>query len=69
MNAKNRRSHKHDGKKTYPTLEAAQQAAAIVAKKKDKQGNPIVTYLRAYGCHCGGFHFGKSKEIDWSKVK
>lgn len=59
----------HEGKQAYPTLQAAQAAAAGMARRKDKQGNTIVTFLRAYGCPCGKFHFGKTREIDWSQVK
>lgn len=59
----------HDGKKPFPTLQAAQAAAAMLAKRKDRQGNTIVTFLRAYGCPCGKYHFGKTRDIDWSKVK
>lgn len=59
----------HDGKNSFATLEQAQAAASDMARKKQRQGNPIVTYLRAYGCACGKFHFGRSKDIDWSKVK
>lgn len=59
----------HDLKNTFPTLEAAKYAAAMMAKREDKQGNTVVTFLRAYGCPCGKYHFGKTKDIDWSKVK
>jgi len=60
----------HDGKKTYQTLEAARAAAAKTASFHSKNGDPIVTYLRAYKCStCGKFHFGASKKIDWSKVR
>lgn len=59
----------HTGKVSFPTLQAAQAAAAAMAQRKDRQGNAIVTFLRAYGCPCGRFHFGKTRDIDWSKVK
>jgi hypothetical protein len=59
----------HDGKHSFPTLQAAQAAAAGMAKRKEKQGHAIVTFLRAYACHCGKFHYGKTREIDWSRVK
>lgn len=59
----------HDGKVGYDTLEQAQRAAWLLADRKARQGNPVVTFLRAYGCPCGKFHFGKTKQIDWSKVK
>lgn len=57
------------GKQSFGTLKEAQAAAAHLAYRRDKQGAPIVTFLRAYGCECGKFHFGKTKDIDWSKVK
>lgn len=50
-------------KRKYNTIEEAQKAAAIFAKKKK-----IITMMRAYGCHCGKFHFGKTKQIDWRRV-
>lgn len=56
------------GKVGYPTLQAAQAAAAAMAAKKAKKGATIVSFLRAYGCGCGKFHFGKTKQIDWSKI-
>lgn len=59
----------HNGKVAFPTLQAAQSAAAAMAARKDRQGNPIVTFLRAYGCACGAFHFGRTRNIDWSRVK
>ncbi len=59
----------HEGKRAYPTLDAARAAAAAMAQRKDRQGQTIVTWLRAYGCACGAFHFGKTREIDWSRVK
>lgn len=59
----------HDGKQRYATLKEAQAAAAALAHRKAKQGNPIVTFLRAYRCACGGFHFGNTRNIDWSKVR
>ena len=65
---KKRMRRRHDGKRTYPTLRAAQRAAAEMAQRKARQGNPIVTFLRAYGCHCGRFHVGNSRDIDWALV-
>lgn len=58
----------HEGKAPYPTLQLAQAAAAGLARRKDRQGNRIVTWLRAYRCTCGSFHIGKSRSIDWSRV-
>ena len=64
-----RRQRCHDGKRAYDTLAQAQAAAAHMAHRKDRQGNTIVTFLRAYACHCGRFHFGRTRDIDWSRVK
>lgn len=61
--SKRHNSKKCGSKVKYPTLEAAKVGAAIFGKKKK-----IITVLRAYGCHCGSFHFGRTKEIDWSKL-
>ena len=57
------------GKKPYPTLQAAKAAAAQLADKRANQGVPIVSFLRAYGCACGKFHFGSSRVIDWDRLK
>lgn len=57
------------GKKPYPTLQAAKAAAAQLADKRARQGNPVVSFLRAYGCACGKFHFGSSRVIDWDRLK
>jgi hypothetical protein len=58
----------HEGKRRYETLEQAQAAAGMMRKRKAKQGVPIVSFVRAYGCACGGFHVGKSRDIDWNLV-
>lgn len=66
-----RKDKGHVGKVAYITKEIAQGAAARLAKKKSKQGlggNRIVSFLMAYKCHCGKWHIGKSRRIDWSKV-
>lgn len=55
-------------KRSYDTLDQAKSAAAGLVALRKKQGNPVVTFLRAYGCHCGKFHFGNTKNIDWAKV-
>lgn len=58
-----------EGKRRFSTLKEAQQAAAALAFNKKRQGAPIVTFLKAYGCpSCGGFHFGRTKKIDWDAV-
>lgn len=61
-------SKKCAGKVAYPTLQAAQIAAAKMCKDKAKKGNAVVTFMRAYGCHCGKFHYGRTRQIDWSQV-
>lgn len=58
----------HDGKVPFDTLEQAKAAAAGMARRKAARGNPIVTHLRAYGCACGKFHFGRTREINWDLV-
>jgi len=57
------------GKKPYPTLQAAKIAAAQLADKRALQGVPVVSYLRAYQCACGKFHFGSTRVIDWDRFK
>lgn len=64
-----KRDRRHDGKRAFPTLEAAQRAAAALAANRARKGQTIVSFLRAYGCHCGQFHFGRTKAIDWSRVR
>jgi hypothetical protein len=54
----------HDGKVAFDTLEQAKAAASGMARRKATQGNPVVTYLRAYG----KFHFGRTREINWDLV-
>lgn len=56
-------------KRAFDTLEEAKRAAAGMAYRKAKKGIPIVTHLRAYGCPCGKFHYGKTKQIDWDRVR
>lgn len=57
------------GKKAaFDSMDAAKKAAASMANRKAKKGNPIVSFLRAYGCSCGKFHYGSSRQIDWSRV-
>lgn len=67
--SKKRMKKCHEGKQSFETLKEAQIAAAAMAKRKNKQGNTIVSFLQAYRCPCGKFHFGKTKNIDWSKVR
>lgn len=60
-----RQKRKKCGRKIcYNSLAEAKKAAAIFATKKK-----IVTFMQAYKCHCGSFHIGGTKKIDWSKVK
>lgn len=66
---KQRRMRKcHAGKVAFDTLDQAKAAASGMARRKGKQGNPVVTMLRAYGCACGKFHFGRTREINWDLV-
>ncbi len=57
-----------DGKVRFNSLKEAQDSLYGMKRRKDKQGKQIVSVLRAYGCSCGGFHYGKTGKIDWSKV-
>jgi hypothetical protein len=59
----------HDGKRPYASLAEAKAAAWGMAERKLKKGEPIVTYLRAYGCPCGRFHIGKTRDINWDLVR
>lgn len=61
--SKNKALRKCGSKVSYATIEAAKKGAAMFAEKKK-----IITILRAYGCSCGKFHFGRTKDIDWSKL-
>lgn len=56
------------GKRRFATMKEARAAAASLARRRAQQGNTIVAYLRAYGCACGGFHFGSTRDLDWSLV-
>ena len=56
-------------KRPFATLAVAQASAAGLARRRKLQGNAIVTFLRAYVCACGSFHFGRTRDIDWSRVK
>lgn len=58
----------HDGKRAFDTIEQAKAAAAALARNMERKGQPIVTHLRAYGCACGKFHFGRTRDIDWQRV-
>lgn len=57
------------GKRRHGTMLHAQAALASLLRTRQKQGNPIVSVMRCYGCACGGFHVGSSKQIDWRRVK
>jgi len=59
----------HEGKQRFATLEQAQAAAAALVRRRAEQGQPIVTWLRAYGCACGGFHFGRTHQINWDLIR
>lgn len=58
----------HEGKQRFATLAEAQAAAASLVRRRAQQGQPIVTWMRAYGCACGGFHFGRTGRINWDAV-
>lgn len=58
----------HDGKKRFESLIEAKAAITQMCKRKMKQGNPIVSHMRAYGCACGGFHIGSTRDINWDLV-
>lgn len=63
------KKHCPTGKVGYETFDLARAAAAAMADRKAKQGNPIVSFINAYGCACGKYHIGKTNNIDWSRVK
>lgn len=55
-------------KRGYTTLDQARAAAARLAAARARQGNPVVSFLQAYGCSCGKYHFGSTRQIDWGRV-
>lgn len=57
-----------EGKQRFETLKDAQGAMHGMKRRKEKNGTAIVTVMRAYGCACGGFHFGRTRGIDWELV-
>lgn len=59
----------HEGKRRFNTIEEAKSTVNSLIRHKKKQGNDIVTFMRAYGCACGGFHFGKTRGINWDAIK
>lgn len=68
MNKKKRMKKCHDGKQSFDTLELAQQAVHSLVRAKARKGDTVVTFLRAYCCPCGKFHFGRTHEINWGAV-
>lgn len=66
---KSRMRRCHDGKKRYETHAEATTARVGMINRKRTTGNAVATFLRVYGCACGGFHFGRTKEINWAAVK
>lgn len=58
----------HDGKRRYDTKPDADAALVAFLKRRQKQGTPIVTMMQVYGCACGGFHFGRTRTINWDLV-
>jgi len=69
LSKKNRKRHAHENKRAYDTIEEAKRALGSWLAKRRKEGKPIVTMMRAYGCHCGKFHIGSTREINWDLVK
>lgn len=65
---KRRMKQCHDGKRRHETLDLAKRALWHFVKKRAEKGDAIVTFMRAYGCACGGFHIGRTKEINWELV-
>ena len=61
-------SRRCGNKRGYTTLDQARAAAARLAARRASQGNPVVSFLRAYGCSCGKYHFGSSRQIDWDRL-
>lgn len=59
----------HDGKRAYATMKEAQAAAHGMLHRLAKRGDPMVTFMRAYGCACGKWHIGKTRDINWQLVK
>lgn len=65
---KSRMRRCHDGKKRYESHAEATAAMLGMINRKRAKGDAVVTFLRVYGCACGGFHFGRTKEINWAAV-
>lgn len=65
-----KRSRKRcDGKKqSFDTREAASAALNGMLRNKAKRGKVVVGVLRVYGCSCGRFHYGSTKDIIWGLV-
>jgi hypothetical protein len=68
--SKGRMRRCHEGKQQFATLKDAQAAANGMTRRKAAAGagKAIVSWVRAYGCACGGFHIGKTREINWALV-
>ena len=60
-----------NGKKKYNSLQEANDALHGMMRKKEKQGalKVVVSAMRAYGCPCGKFHFGRTRGINWDLIK
>lgn len=68
--ARKRRRKSHDGKRAYDTQQQAQAAIAGMCRRRARQGEPIVSFMRAYRCgFCAKWHVGSSRSINWSKVR
>ena len=57
-----------DGKIKYDSIDEARKAIIHMTKRKKRSGNKIVSYMNVYGCSCGKFHIGKTKEIRWRDI-
>ena len=57
-----------NGKRRYESLDEAKASIRGMTSRTAKQGNHIVSFMRAYGCACGGTHIGSTKEINWEMV-
>lgn len=53
----------------YKTLEEAKKQAWWTIERNRMKGDPQVTFVRAYGCSCGSYHVGRSKEINWEALE
>lgn len=55
-------------KRRFNTEEEARASMHALLRRREKEGNPIVSVMQVYGCSCGGFHVGSSRAINWDRV-